>query len=219
MGDVSSERIDEIVECINQDNDGEISLVELLSLAKHMVASLETIVDEQDDDLGTEVRAIARHIEKTQVELGTLPPRELTFESIPKADEDLREVVASTETATQSILDSAETIMSANSDDLEDYRQTVDNAVMSIFEACCFQDLTGQRISRVAETLGHISEHIQYVTDVINGQGGAHLKPVERLDDPLVNGPQSAKDAISQDLADNFFECGDASNVIRIKTK
>ncbi len=218
MSDVSSERIDEIVECINQDNDGEISLVELLSLAKHMVASLQTIVDEQDDDLSTEVRAITRHIEKTQIELGELPPKELTFESIPKADEDLREVVASTESATQSILDSAETIMSADPDDLEDYRQTVDNAVVSIFEACCFQDMTGQRISRVAETLGHISEHIKYVTDVINGQGGAHLKPTVKSGDPLMNGPQSAKDAISQDLADNVFECGETSNVIRIKT-
>ncbi len=218
MGDVSSERIDEIVDCINQDNDGEISLVELLSLAKHMVASLQTIVDEQDGDLGTEVNAIARHIEKTQIELGALSPGALTFDSIPKADEDLREVVASTETATQSILDSAETIMSADPDDLEDYRQTVDSAVMSIFEACCFQDMTGQRISRVAETLGFISEHITYVTDVINGQGGAHLKRPERADNPLMHGPQSFKDAISQDLADNLFETGEASNVIRIKT-
>ncbi len=220
MGELSPERVDEIVDSINQQRDGGISLVELLSLTKIMVESLQSIVDDLDDDLGSDVQAIARHIERTQLELGEIPADSMAELAMPDVDMDLKEVVQSTEAATNTILQSAEQIMSASDEDMDTYRQTVDDAVMAIFEACCFQDLTGQRISRVSDTLSQISQHLKYVTDVINGCRAT--RPFNTIthagSGPAMHGPQSGDDAVSQDLADSLFEDFDMpDNVIPIK--
>jgi chemotaxis protein CheZ len=215
MDDMSAERIDEIVDSIAQERHGDISLVELLGLSKLMIESLQSVIEAEDGELGDEVRSIAQHIQRTQAELHRLPPRELTEQVLPEADGDLHEVVRSTETATQSILDSAERIMSANSTDADAYRQVVDEAVVSIFEACCFQDLTGQRIRRVVDTLNYVNRHVAYVTEVINGGDRQELTMPTRDNDVLLSGPQG--DALSQSAADTVFDTP-KNNVVSFKT-
>jgi chemotaxis protein CheZ len=206
MDDLSAERIDEIVDSIAGKRQGDISLIELLGLSKLMIESLQSLIEAEDDELGGEVRSIARHIQRTQSELSRIPPRELTESVLPEADGDLHEVVRSTENATQTILDSAERIMSASAADVDAYRQVVDEAVVSIFEACCFQDLTGQRIRRVVETLDYVNRHVAYVTDVINGADRKGMTMPTRDGDDLLSGPQTGGDAISQIDADSLFE-------------
>ena len=213
---LSSDRIDEIVECINQEKDGDVSLVDLLTLAKVMIESLESLIAERDGVLGDEVSAIAGHIEKTQIELDGLEPHGFTGQAIPDADDDLKEVVGATEKATETILESAERIMAANDGNPEEYRQIVDDAVISIFEACCFQDITGQRINRVVETLTYISQHMTYITGVLTGGERIPVTAKMPRGNDLLQGPQSTDDAISQDDADSLFDFSD-NNVVPLK--
>ncbi len=214
---LSSDRIDEIVDCISQERDGDISLTELLGLTKVMIESLQSMIEERDGELGGEVSAIAVHIERTQTELDALKPDNLTIETIPGADDDLKEVVGATEQATQTILESAERIMAAGDSDTESYRQIVDEAVVNIFEACCFQDITGQRITRVLETLTYISRHLAYVTGVLSG-GERQTVDMEMPEKcSLLHGPQSSDTAISQDAADDLFGTPD-NNVVPLKS-
>lgn len=215
MDDLSAERIDEMVDSIAQERQGEVSLVELLGLSKLMIESLQSLIEAQDDELGGEVRSIAQHIDRTQAELTRLPPREITETVLPEADGDLHEVVRSTENATQTILDSAERIMSARSTDVDAYRQVVDEAVVSIFEACCFQDLTGQRIRRVVETLDYINRHVAYVTAVINGGARTSLKAPTRDSESLLAGPLTV--GISQADADTVFQAP-PDNIVLFRT-
>ena len=213
---LSSDRIDEIVDNINQQEDGDVSLVDLLTLAKVMIESLESLIAESDGELGDEVSAIAGRIEKTQIELDGLEPHGFAGQAIPEADEDLKEVVGATEKATQTILESAERIMAANDGNPEEYRQTVDEAVINIFEACCFQDITGQRINRVVETLTYISQHMTYITGVLTGGERIPITAKMPRGNDLLQGPQSTDDAISQDDADSLFDFSD-NNVVPLK--
>jgi chemotaxis protein CheZ len=68
--------------------------------------------------------------------------------------------------------------------------------VVSIFEACNFQDLTGQRISKVMTTMKFIENHITVMMDIWGGVDAikAHAPPIvdEREGDArLLNGPKT----------------------------
>ncbi len=75
---------------------------------------------------------------------------------------------AGTERATQSILQAAEEIdqaantLSASLKSAHDQglAHDIQDRVVQIFEACNFQDLTGQRVSHVLETLKFVEEHV-----------------------------------------------------------
>jgi len=87
--------------------------------------------------------------------------------------------------------------------------QEIQDCVVRVYEACNFQDLAGQRISKVMATLKFIEEH---VTSMILRWGGldhdrkaAELTPAN--EQRLVNGPKLATDTghVSQHDIDALF--------------
>ncbi len=107
-----------------------------------------------------------------------------------KVTGELGAVVGGTEQATQQILEAAEAIDQAASalvkvDSADQQAQseprTSRNASSAIFEACNFQDLTGQRISKVMTTMKFIEQHIN-VDDGDLGRRRRHQGPCARAD-------------------------------------
>jgi chemotaxis protein CheZ len=90
---------------------------------------------------------------------------------------ELGAVVVDTESATNAILAAAERIeMLAGVIQSEKTTQAmkqrageIASMVMSIYEACNFQDLTGQRITRVCDTLGFVEERVGRMTEIWGG--------------------------------------------------
>jgi chemotaxis protein CheZ len=88
---------------------------------------------------------------------------------------ELLAVTSGTEQATQKILAAAEQIdqlannlSAALKGKIEqDLAQDIRDLVIRIFEACNFQDLIGQRVSKVMTTLKFVEEHISGVLDEI----------------------------------------------------
>jgi chemotaxis regulatin CheY-phosphate phosphatase CheZ len=88
---------------------------------------------------------------------------------------ELLAVTAGTEQATQKILAAAEAIdqlannLSAalNGKIEQESAQDIQDLVVRIFEACNFQDLIGQRVSKVMTTLKFVEDHIISVLDEI----------------------------------------------------
>jgi chemotaxis protein CheZ len=81
-----------------------------------------------------------------------------------------------------------------------------------IFEACNFQDITGQRITKVVETLKHIDAKIEALVkamgEEIHRAGGAQAPKHVHGADPdkgLLNGPQLPGNAVSQDEIDKLL--------------
>jgi len=121
---------------------------------------------------------------------------------------ELLAVTSGTEQATQKILAAAEQIdqlannlsASLNGRIEQGPAQDIRELVLRIFEACNFQDLIGQRVSKVMTTLKFVEEHISSVLEEIRTmsarpQGGAHLHG-PRLDRDSGHASQTDIDAI-----------------------
>lgn len=130
------------------------------SLAEISAASLEALLHKIDGEVFSELKAIARHIATLRREIAALEPGEMHRKSIPAAGQELDAVVHATESASNRILECAEEVMAASASDLDRYKAFVQERMLSVFEACSFQDLTGQRIAKVIETLKQIETRV-----------------------------------------------------------
>lgn len=201
---VDKARVDQIVSYIRKDQDGDITLVEIMSLAELMVGSMQTFFKELDTSIYREFRELADYIGTAKNEIGHLQANDISDNHIPSAGLELDAIVSATENATNSIMEAAENIMAADPSDGEAYQATINDSVMDIFEACSFQDITGQRITKVVETLQHIDNKVSRFASAIGASDiGGHQTQEEaardqRKQDLLLNGPQSASEAISQ---------------------
>ena len=175
---------------------------------------------EQCEKLKVELDLIHDAINRTKREIAVLHGKSFNGEEMAKVNGELGAVVGGTEHATQQILEAAESIDQAASalgkvNSLEQQKilsEEIQERVISIFEACNFQDLTGQRISKVMTTMRFIENHINVMMDIWGGVDAikAHVPPIvdtREGDARLLNGPKLEGDAghASQDDIDALF--------------
>jgi chemotaxis protein CheZ len=82
--------------------------------------------------------------------------------------------------------------------------------VGTIFEACAFQDITGQRISKVVDALQSFEQRLDRFIGAVRARDAAITDPAERArqeraDKLMLNGPQAQQIAPSQDDIDALF--------------
>jgi chemotaxis protein CheZ len=191
--------------------------------AAEMRAMLETYRAqiEQCEKLKIELDLIHDAITRTKHEIAVLHGKSFNGEEMAKVNGELGAVVGGTEQATQQILEAAESIDQAASalskvnspDQQKILSEEIQERVISIFEACNFQDLTGQRISKVMSTMKFIEKHIYDMMEIWGGVDAikAHAPPIvdhREGDDRLLNGPKLDGDAghASQDDIDALFD-------------
>lgn len=161
--------------------------------------------------LENELRKIADYIVTLRREIAALQANEIHTETIPTAGQELAAVVTSTEGATNEIMAIAEKVLSADASDPAAYKDFVDQEMMAIFEHCAFQDITGQRISRVVRTLEHIETRVsRFATYTgVNDQGGhateKEAQDAGRRERLLLNGPALADDGNKQPDVDRLL--------------
>ncbi|MDS4074295.1 MAG: hypothetical protein RKL24_14120, partial [Defluviicoccus sp.] len=108
-----------------------------------------------------EVAALRRTIQRTKDELAALRAKRALPVAVSVTTNELDAVVEATETATNCILASAEEIDGAvrtlrafcARDEEVSVLEEIAERVVRIFEACNFQDITGQRITKVVNTV------------------------------------------------------------------
>ena len=117
----------------------------------------------------------------------------------PRAARELHAVVDGNERAAHQIMDAAETIAKAakaltSSGDRgqnDELSQQIRDHVLRIFEACNFQDLSGQRITKVLAMLQFIDESIARMMEIWGGAEAFKRYAGPSKDDPgLLNGPK-----------------------------
>jgi chemotaxis protein CheZ len=176
---------------------------------------------EQCEKLKVELDLIHDAITRTKQEIAVLHGKSFDGDQMAKVNGELGAVVGGTEEATQQILEAAEAIDTAASaltkvnspDQQKQISEEILERVVSIFEACNFQDLTGQRISKVMTTMKFIENHITTMMEIWGGVDAikSHAPPIvdEREGDArLLNGPMLDGDIghVSQDDIDALFD-------------
>lgn len=177
-----------------------------------------TLVRERDRSvLWSGIETIQDAIRSTRHEIATIHSEGSRGERLTSATSELEAVVNDTEGATETILSAAESIdnlsqelvASLTDKDLE-LAQKIQNEVIRLFEACNFQDITGQRIRKVVKLLVFIEERVQRMTEIWGGselmERGKTMETREG-DTALLNGPALSHDTnvVSQDDIDNLF--------------
>ncbi|OAN46616.1 hypothetical protein A6A04_05750 [Paramagnetospirillum marisnigri] len=168
--------------------------------------------------LKTELRALAVCIEHTKAEIAALKPKDADDDRLIAVTFELDAIVSSTERATEQILEAAEKIESigkeiqAHAADgyVSRLVEDIGDTVSSIFEACNFQDITGQRITKVVKTLKYVEDRINAMIEIWGPENIADVSPKifeEHRDDDskLLNGPQLENKGISQAEIDSLF--------------
>ena len=165
-----------------------------------------------------EMDLIYEAINRTKREIATLHVSGCNGQELSRVSIELDAVVSGTEGATETILAAAETIddragtlaAKLKGDD-QGLANDIQDQIVQIFEACNFQDLTGQRISKVVGTLRFVEERIIKMMDIWGGVESFQEIEVElehRMgDQSLLNGPALEDDAgiASQDDIDALF--------------
>jgi chemotaxis protein CheZ len=175
---------------------------------------------EQCEKLKVELNLIYDAINRTKQEIAVLHGKSFNGVEMARASGELGAVVGGTETATQRILEAAEAIDQSaaalskitSADQQQLLSEEIQERVISIFEACNFQDLTGQRINNVMTTMKFIEQHVTVMMDIWGGIDaiGALAPSIgnnEVGDISLLNGPKLDGDAghASQDDIDAMF--------------
>jgi chemotaxis protein CheZ len=188
---------------------------EIEKVVQSVVATLRGDMTAHELSLYAELEGLSRFIRHAKAEIAALRPDEIQDKHLPTAADELAAIVGSTEQATNVILDSVEKIEKASSSLEGESKDAIGTAITNIYEACNFQDITGQRINKVVRTLKQIEEKVAGLVkafgDEIDRAAGiaqthaAAPAGETDADKALLNGPQLPGNANSQADIDALF--------------
>ncbi|MBP0446242.1 protein phosphatase CheZ [Roseomonas sp. SSH11] len=147
-----------------------------------------------------ELESLGRMVAAAKEEIAAMRVENVDATHLPAATDELDEVVRSTADAANEILDVCETLENLQPSLAAEAAETVGNCVTRIYEACAFQDITGQRIGKVVNALKQIEHRVRETTGRYAPSAilPARTAPPRTEGERLANGPQPAAAASSQ---------------------
>lgn len=148
--------------------------------------------------LREELRGMSSYIDQTRREIAALRPADAGSNRIIAATGELDAIVSATERATSDILNGAERIQAlvnkmTRDGENGDIAREIEAQVTEILTACSFQDITGQRTTKVVNTLRYIEQRVNSMIEIWGTEGaspGPIIMPTDtRPDAHLMHGP------------------------------
>jgi chemotaxis protein CheZ len=162
-----------------------------------------------DISLLSEVEELGRTIAAAKAEIAALGVDDIIASHIPSATDELDAIVAHTAAATNAILEMCETLDVLAGGLSGASAEALSDATTHIYEACSFQDITGQRIAKVVATLKAIDSKVLHIIEAFGGaarQAGAEMaEPQSGAESHLLNGPQLTTIAMDQSEIDTLL--------------
>lgn len=189
-----------------------LSSEEVAKIVRQVVESLEGDVSPADLRFYSELEELARYIRQAKHEIAAIKPKDISTSYIPSATDELDAVVGATEDATNKIMDVCDEMSAIAETCSPEAKDRLIACTTRIFEACNFQDITGQRITKVVETLKHIDGRIEAIVKAMGEEihrtdTEHHTRHVHAADPDkgLLNGPQLPQSAATQDDIDRLL--------------
>jgi chemotaxis regulatin CheY-phosphate phosphatase CheZ len=169
--------------------------------------------------LRQELQEMSYYIQQTRAEIAALQPDNSGDSRFISATEELSSIVTSTERATYDILNAAERISEGIAEvdregELGSIFDMIEGQTIEIMTACSFQDITGQRITKVVNAMRYIEQRINSMVDIwgsddMSAATAAPVRPARRddvtdsrPDSHLLNGPAKDGEGVSQSDVD-----------------
>jgi chemotaxis protein CheZ len=156
-----------------------------------------------------EIDSIGEYLGALREAINALRAPEISRERLPTMREDLAAIVATTRHAAETVLCTAEDVLASNADG-PSYRSFVEDRMIGLMEACSFQDLTGQRLTRVSDALIALEQRLgTFVSEAKASNGMLKTHDVERRQGErraqrMTAGP-GVPDALAQDEIDRLL--------------
>ncbi len=210
-GDVDSD-IELKIKALREKHGEAVSVSEISSVVDSIMSTMKGDLTATDFEIYHELEALGRYIHDAKDDIAALRPDEVKDDFLPAASDELDAIVQATETATNAIMDSTEIIESVMGDVSSEVSDKLTDATSNIYEACGFQDITGQRITKVVKVLKDIEEKIDGLVSafgneidlVKKAQAAQNTNAEDKsiTDEYLLNGPQMESEAKSQEEID-----------------
>lgn len=180
-----------------------------------MADGMET--KEELELLQAEIVNLFYYIQRVRKEVAAISQSDEGEDRFDSMSDQLDAIVNATEEATNSIME----VVEQNSDTIAKIREvTEDQAVLAlvdeiennsnnIFEACTFQDITGQRVTKIVRSVTYVESRVNSLIEIF---GKEHLQDVEiekeekSEDEKLLAGPQLEGKGVTQDEIDKLFD-------------
>lgn len=171
----------------------------LVKIIGSMLDKVEKAGSTTRESVFQELKDLKKVIEDSRREIGIARPGDIRTKDIPTATDELDAVVEATAQATATIMDACDGIQTAAGELGGEQANRINDEVMKIFEACSFQDITGQRIRKVVRTLTDIEQRVGHLISLLGDKAaGTGDNEDKRVGDArLLNGPQLPPQAVS----------------------
>lgn len=187
------------------------------------IARLETSMlrpheTHQDSGLRRDLIEMAEAISRTRMEIAAMRSSDQEDSRFSNATEELDAIIEATEKATSEILQAAEDVQEVawllREEGLDaDTCDRLESRATDIYTACSFQDLTGQRTSKVVQVLRYLEKRVVAMIDIW-GLDDLEVRQRniddERPDAHLLNGPALRGEGVDQAGVDQMLGAGAA---------
>jgi chemotaxis protein CheZ len=227
-------RIEEIMQAddpMESARDGDVTAAhnELLAEIRALRASIEArlipiaeplpeVQSQEARKLKIELDVIDDAIRQTRSEIVSLQDRGFDSSRVARVARELEVAFGDTSMATERILKAAEGIDESatalsgmlKSGNEQRLAQDIQDHIVSIFEACNFHDLTGQRLSKVSATLKMVEDHLARMMEIWSVIERFNIEAAQSAAqnlEGLLNGPKldGDNDHSPQDEIDKLF--------------
>jgi len=173
---------------------------------------------QESDVLKQELLGLFKYLQRVREEIAAInrpADEELHFDSM---SDQLDAIVKATEEATDTIM----SCMEKNDDIVTKLRESITGPEQlalldqistngaDVFEACSFQDITGQRVTKIVKSVTYVEDR---VTALINVWGKDEIDRIEvkpdrekTEDEKLLKGPALNGEGMAQDEIDKLFD-------------
>jgi chemotaxis protein CheZ len=174
-------------------------------VVRAILATMSGDLTARETTLLGEVESLGRTIASAKAEIAALRVDDINLSDIPFATDELDAIVAHTASATHAILETCETL-DAVADQLDgEQAAKLQDATTRIYEACGFQDITGQRITKVVNTLKIIEAKVSQLMATFGQSTGEAVVAGVTGEAVLLNGPQLPTMAMDQSDIDKLL--------------
>jgi len=180
----------------------------IVEVVTAVLTTMSGDLDTTQTSLLGEVEALGRTIAAAKQEIAALRVDDIRDRDIPFATDELDAIVQHTAVATNAILESCELLDDLATVVTGESAAKLQDAVTKIYEACSFQDITGQRITKVVTTLKTIEAKVAQIITAFGVQiDTTATRTAVRTDSAseLLNGPQLPSNAMDQSDIDKLL--------------
>jgi len=196
------------IEALCAERGDTVDVNEITQIVENLMRSMSNDLSDVEKEIHHEINELVNYIRNVKNTIALIQPNKIKLVYIPDATDELDAIVSMTETATNTILEMVECIEDSIDVMPPEIAEKTNIAVTKIYEACNFQDITGQRVKKIVEALQYIDEKVENLAKIVG-----HTKDIEPettkpppSDDDLIHGPQLPENATSQADIDALFD-------------